>query len=281
VVVVSGVDGFIGSALACRLRALGVAVTGLGREVDLTQPECTAGLSGVRAIIHLAAHSSVTESYQNPHRYFQDNYLATLNLLELARLQKARFILAGSYVYGNPQYLPVDERHPTAAFNPYAASKLMSEALCSAYHQNFGVPVTILRIFNVFGPGQRGSLLLPTILSGLDAGRVSLGERTPRRDFVYVDDVTDAFVAALKWDGAAYEIFNIGSGRSISVEEVVENIRKFSGNAFEVHYEKPPRPTEIPDVRADIRKAEEVLGWKARVDFETGIQKILDTRKCE
>jgi nucleoside-diphosphate-sugar epimerase len=159
------------------------------------------------------------------------------------------------------------------------ASKLMSENLGAHYQRDFGVPVVVLRIFNAIGPGQRGDFLFPKILRGLAQGRIRLEDRAPRRDFVYIEDVVDAFVAAISWKDSAWDVFNIGSGGSVSVGQAVDLVLRLSGRAAAVDYQRPVRPAEIPETIADIRKASRLLGWKPRVTLEDGIRRMLQAQE--
>jgi UDP-glucose 4-epimerase len=278
-VLVTGSAGFIGSALMQRLAAAGIPAVGYPPSANLAQWDQVQKLEGFETIIHLAARTRVALSYEDPRTFLGENFLATLNLLELARRNQARFILASSYVYGVPQYLPVDVHHPTSALNPYMASKLMSENLGAHYQRDFGVPVVVLRIFNAIGPGQRGDFLFPKILRGLAQGRIRLEDRAPRRDFVYIEDVVDAFVAAISWKDSAWDVFNIGSGGSVSVGQAVDLVLRLSGRAAAVDYQRPVRPAEIPETIADIRKASRLLGWKPRVTLEDGIRRMLQAQE--
>jgi len=292
---VTGSAGFIGSALMRRLEAEGIPAIGLRPGTDLADWEHVKHLAGsdvknltglvlknvtgFDAVVHLASRVQVSLSYEDPRNFLRDNFLSTLYALELARRNSARFVLAGSYVYGIPQYLPVDERHPTSAISPYMASKLMAEDLCATYHRDFGVPVVILRTFNAIGPRQRGDFLFPKILEGLAVGRISLGDPEARRDFVYIDDVVEAFVAALAWRGSAFEVFNIGSGSSVAVAAVVDKVIRLSGRAAKVEYDRHARPSEIPNIVADIRKAAQLLKWKPKIPFETAIRRMLEAQE--
>ena len=280
-ILVTGSDGFIGSALMARLLAHGYSAIGLGRDLDLSdweQVQNAGATLSVDTVIHLAARTFVPESYNDPRAFYRNNFLSTLNALELARCRQARFVLAGTPVYGTPQYLPVDELHPTSPANPYMAGKIIAEQLCAGYRRDFGLPVVVLRLFNVFGPGQRGDFLLPRILNGLAEGRICLRDPAPRRDFVYIDDVVDAFLSALSFRDSNVEIFNIGSGRSVSVADLAELVLRLSGRAASVEYDGQTRPREIADIVADIRKAGRVLGWAPRITLEDGIRRILAAR---
>ncbi|MCW5980206.1 MAG: NAD-dependent epimerase/dehydratase family protein [Bryobacteraceae bacterium] len=280
-VAVAGSSGFLGAAVARRLERDAVNVVRLNRRrgFDLSSPGSLDSVTGLDAVAHLAGRTLVPASYDDAASFYRDNLLPTIHLLELARRNHARLALASSYVYGIPQRLPIDESHPAAALNPYMESKLLAERLCAAYNRDFGVPIVILRIFNAYGPGQREEFLIPKIVRGLMQGRIALGDPAPRRDFVYVDDVAEAFVAALNWTGSAPEIFNIGSGVSVSVEQVVSMLLRLSGRDVEVEFDRQTRPAEIPDAGADIRKAARLLGWTPRVDLESGLRRTWDAAR--
>jgi nucleoside-diphosphate-sugar epimerase len=276
-VLVAGSTGFIGSALVARLRSGGASVTGasLALGVDVTDWNRVAPLDGFDAVVNVAGRTFVPSSREEPHLFFRDNFLVTLNLLELARRLGARYVHAGSYVYGAPRYLPVDERHPTGAHNPYAASKLHAERLCLDYARDFGVRVVVLRLFNVYGRGQREDFLIPKIVAGVRAGSLTLEDPAPRRDFVHVDDVVEAFARSLTWNGASSDVFNVGSGVSTSVEALAEIAVRAAAWPVDVRFIGRSRPSEIPDVVADIGKAAKVLDWRPRVDIEEGIASLV------
>ncbi len=282
-VLVTGASGFIGKALTAALLQAGHTVQPVDRSsgIDLLD---WAALEGtiVRkpdAIVHLAARSFVPDSYENPRAFYETNVLGTTNALELARRSGARFVFLSSYVYGTPSYLPIDEGHPLAAINPYAETKLMGEQLCAAYARHHGVATTVLRPFNVYGPGQDERFLIPSIIRQSETGRVALKDPRPRRDFVYVDDVVRAIMAATEAHrpagGDALPIVNIGSGRSHSLQEVLQLIQKNAPRPFEVHFSGETRPNEVLDTVSDIRKAAALLDWKPQVSLEQGLQKML------
>jgi UDP-glucose 4-epimerase len=277
-VLVAGCTGFVGRALVSRLERDGWSVDGVSRStgVDLSCREQVDVLGDCDVIVNVAGRTSVPASYDDPDGFERDNVVVTQNLLALARRSGARVVHAGSYVYGTPRTLPIDETHPLAAHNPYAASKLRAEEACVAAHRDGAVPVTVLRIFNAYGPGQRPGLLVPTILDGIRAGTIELADATPRRDFVHLDDVVDALARAIERPlHGGCEAINIGSGRSTSVAELVEIAIRASGREVRVHVKNTPRLGEIADVVADVRKAEAKLGWQPRVALESGIGRLV------
>lgn len=282
-VLVAGCTGFIGSALAARLRRDGLSVVGVARGLgtDLASPEQVRDLGVFDVVVNAAGRTSVPASHSDAEGFERDNVVAVRNLLDLAGRTGARFVQAGSYVYGMPRTLPIDETHPIAAHNPYAASKIAAERACAVAHRDLDTPVTVLRIFNVYGSGQHGDLLVPTILAGIRRGEIRLADAAPRRDFVHVDDVVDAFARAIGWRHGGCEVVNIGSGRSTSVAELVDLAVRAARREVRVRFADRPRPTEIPDVVADVRKARAVLGWRPRVDLESGLVDLVRAEGAE
>ncbi len=277
-IIVTGSSGFVGKPLVKRLRREGYVVTDwdIQQGTDVTDWDQIRGVGSFEVIIHLAARIPDPGFSVGSKTLYRDNLLGTVNALELAKLWRAKVIFASTYVYGIPQYLPIDEEHPAVAFNPYGQSKLLGEALCKSYHRDFALNVIIMRPFNIYGLEQKGNFLIPHIMRSLKTGTVVLKDPEPRRDFVHVDDVIEAYVRAVEYVDSEFEVFNIGFGKSYSVAEVVEIFNKCSRKGFSVHYDMERRKYEIPDTIADVRKAGAFLGWAPRVDMETGIRSILD-----
>lgn len=243
---------------------------------DLCDPNTVAELPPFDCFIHLANILYVPESYVNPERYYRVNYLSTLNAIEACRKKGAQLIYLSSYIYGSPNYLPVDENHPINPFNPYAQTKLICEKLCEGYHRDFGVPVTILRPFNIYGKGQRGKLLIPEILSQINEGKtiIQLKDPSPRRDFVNVDDVCEAIKVCIGKE-PGYSVYNICSGRSISVRELTELINKQLNNKIKFEFAASDRLTEVDETRGSCELIKQRLGWQPKVSLEQGLVEIL------
>ena len=277
--VVTGSSGFVGKRLVRRLVDAGHEVVPLdiAEGVDLTRREHLAEIPAFDCAFHLAARTFVPDSFQNPFNFYFSNVVSTLNMLELCRKYKARFVYTSSYVYGAPQYLPVDENHPVVAHNPYAQTKLIGEELCRAYWRDFSISSCILRPFNIYGPDQKGDFLIPSIIQQAKQGRIILKDPRPRRDFVYVDDVVSAYLACMEQSGTETEVFNIGSGESIAVTEVAQTVAK-QFPSVEIVFTGEQRPNEVLDTVADITKARDLLNWKPNVFFEKGIQYCCQTK---
>lgn len=276
-IAVSGSDGFVGRNVCSQLEKEGhqVVKIDISRGVDLCDNIIIDKIESVDCFIHLANLVYVPASYEEPEKYYRINYLTTLNALEICRRNKARLIYASSYIYGTPQYLPVDENHPICPFNPYAQTKVICEKLCEGYHRDFGVKISILRPFNLYGVGQKGKLLIPEIIGQLKEGKdfIQLKAASPRRDFINVEDVAQAFVACIK-DQSDYGVYNVCSGESVSVREITEIINKHLKKKVKFLFAETDRPNEVNETRGSYRKLG-TLGWKPTVSFEEGIIQII------
>ena len=279
IIAVSGSEGFVGRNVCEQLEKKGYTLIKLDISLgtDLCNCEIINTVGPIDCFIHLANLVYVPGSYQDPERYYRINYLTTLNALEICRKYDARLIYASSYIYGQPQYLPVDEDHPICPFNPYAQTKVICEKLCEGYHRDFKVKVSILRPFNIYGVGQKGMLLIPEIIGQLKEGKklIKLKAATPRRDYVNVKDVAKAFVACVQ-DNSEYGVYNVCTGESISVKEITEIINKHMKKKVEFLFSESDRPNEVDETKGSCKKLEK-LGWGPSMSFEEGIIEILKT----
>jgi UDP-glucose 4-epimerase len=276
-ILITGSSGFVGKALVDVFResTFEIIKAENSDNLDLCSSNAVNGLPPVDIIIHLAARSFVPDSFVDPYRFYHNNIVSTLNILEKAKRDKARVIFFSTYVYGRPSYLPIDENHPKNPLNPYTQSKVIGEELCEAYHRDFNVPVTIFRPFNIYGPGQSDSFIIPTIIKQLCNPIIHLNDARPKRDFIYIEDVVNAVRLSIEKGDDTFHIFNLGSGVSRSVEETVGLIRNISGSESEIIFSNSKRQGEILDTVADISKIREVLDWKPKYSLEQGLAKIL------
>lgn len=280
-VLVAGGTGFIGSAVTRRLREDGVDVTVAARSTgtDLTDPGSLANHPRFDAIVHAACRASVPESWIAPGSFYRDHFLVTLNLLELARITGARLVLASTYVYGTAPPVPVSEEAPARPHSPYTASRWHSEMLCRDYHRDHGVATDVLRVFNAYGPGQRREFVVPAVVAGALGGRIELAAREPRRDFVHVDDIARAVALALLRTGSTFDVFNVGTGQSHSLGDLALKAARLAGRAVQIVCTGERREREVQDARADVRKASNVLGWRARIGLDDGLTGLLRSER--
>lgn len=303
-VLVTGADGFIGSTLTERLLAAGARVTALSQYNSfdthgwLDEVPGSSGLELVRGdirdsafinrlvrdqevVLHLAALISIPHSYAAAHSYVDTNVTGTLNMLEAARQHRTPRVVvtSTSEVYGTARYEPIDELHPLQGQSPYSASKIGADMQAEAYARSHEVPVVILRPFNTFGPRQSERAVIPAIIrQALDprCQAISLGDLTPRRDFTFVTDTADAFLAAGIAPDLRYgEPYNAGSGKSISIGDLVDLIQMETRTAKPVvrtTERERPSGSEVRALIADSRKFHAVTGWTPAVSLGEGLR---------
>lgn len=302
-VLVTGGAGFIGSHVVDRLvnegyeiRFLDDLSTGkLGNiqghlssgEVELIRGDIRDAslvknsLEGVNTVIHLAALVSVPLSVENPNLTFDINLLGTLNLLRSSITKHVnRFVFVSSCaVCGEPGSLPVTEEARTNPISPYAESKLIGERYCLGFSERQLLSSVVLRFFNVYGPRQGMNDYSGVITRFIDRCRQKLpltiyGDGSQTRDFVNVKDVAEAILASTKSSTAEGEIFNIGSGKPTTINELAETVLELTGVDSKIHYEKL-RAGDIKDSYADITKARKLLGYEPKVSLKDGLQALL------
>ena len=274
-VLVTGADGFIGAHLVPALLAAGYSIfTHSTREGDIRN--CSLSFEGVGHVFHLAARTFVPDSWSAPLSFYEVNVLGTVNVLEFCRACGASMTLMSSYVYGQPTRLPISEDDPLGAFNPYSHTKILAEETGRYYQRQFGVPVTVVRPFNVYGPGQDRRFLIPKILTqAIDPGLevMVVADLRPRRDYLFISDLIRLLVStAFRREGG---VFNAGSGLSWGVEEVISVVNGLLAAPKTVQAKGPMRQDEVLEVIADISRARHSFGWEPRVPFRDGLQMTL------
>jgi NAD dependent epimerase/dehydratase len=307
-VLVTGAGGFIGSHLAEELVRQGHSVRVLVRyngrddrgsladlpgEIqsaidvdrgDLKDPGAVLrAVAGREWVFHLGALIAIPYSYHNPYDVVQTNVLGTAHVLDACRAGACleRLILTStSEVYGTAQRVPIDEHHPLQGQSPYAATKIAADALGESYHRSFGVPVSILRPFNTFGPRQSARAIIPTIISqALTRPEVKLGRLDPRRDLTYVKDTVAGFIAIAGCEAALGRVVNVGRGEDISIGELVELIGRRLGRPITVRTDQErqrPAASEVERLLAGTALAQSLWGWKPRFSLESGLDETIE-----
>jgi len=277
-ILVTGFSGFIGKYLLERLNFSNheLILMDLANGFDICNWEQVKHITGIDAIIHLANLSFVPASYDQPKKFYESNYLSTLNMLELCRTNHAKMIFFSSYVYGHPQYQPIDEKHPIQAFNPYAQTKVICESLCEGYNRDFQVPVTIFRPFNIYGIGQNPDFLIPTIIQQAKKGSIVIKDDRPKRDYIHVKDIVEAVIAAIdSKTSPTLKTYNLGTGISYSVKEIVEQVRDLYNSKINYQCLNEIRQNEVMDTVADIRKIKTELKWEPKISITEGLKMMI------
>lgn len=232
------------------------------------------------AIAHLAARAGVRPSIQQPQLYYDTNVAGTLHLLEGARMSGVeRFIFASSSsVYGAAKKVPFsEEEHLTQTLSPYAATKIAGEFLCSTYSHLYKMRIVALRYFTVYGARQRPDLAIHQFTRKIQAGEPidQFGDGTTRRDYTYIDDIIQGTMAALKYDGAIFDVFNLGESDTIQLKELIAAIEKTLGKKAKIN-RLPEQPGDMPLTCAHISKARKLLSYNPKTKFEDGLPRFID-----
>jgi len=253
------------------------------RDLDLLEKV----MRDVDAVLHLAAQIHVDRSYIEPKLTYEVNVMGTQNILEVARLYDAKRVIyaSTSEVYGSAQHVPIDEKHPLNAPHPYGASKIAADRMCHAYIQTYGMDIAILRLFNTFGPRQRDigyggviSIFTRRVLNNVSP--IIYGDGLQTRDYTYIDDAVRAYDLALNHNEPITEPINFGSGREVSILDLANMIIEFCGKRGSmkpIHVE--PRIGEVKRLIADTTKAQKLLGWKSKYNFEDGLKEFVQWYK--
>jgi UDP-glucose 4-epimerase len=241
----------------------------------------------VDVVFHLAAQIHVDRSYVEPRLTYEINVMGTQNILEAARMCDTKRIIyvSSSEVYGSAQYVPVDENHPLNAPHPYGASKIAADRMCHAYIQTYGMPISIIRLFNIFGPRQKDigyggviSIFTRRVLTGLPP--IIYGDGLQTRDYTYIKDAVKAFDLVLNHSKPITEPINFGSGKEVSINDLANIIIELCGKKGKVEpVHTEPRIGEVRRLIADATKAKRLLGWESTYDLEKGLKEFIEWYK--
>ena len=306
-ILVTGADGFIGSHLSEALTKKGHKVTafvyynafnsfgwldniekkikkslkifpGDIRDENLVRK----AMKGCDAVINLAALIGIPYSYNSPKSYFETNVQGTLNILQSAKDYGIKKVIhtSTSEVYGTAKYIPIDENHPLDGQSPYSASKIAADHLAISFYKSFDTPVSIIRPFNTYGPRQSARAIIPTIILQMINGNkeISLGSVKTTRDFSFIDDTVDAYMAAIKATDVNGEIINLGSGHETSIIDLVKIINTIVKKNCKIITDKKrvrPEKSEVERLLSSNSKAFKKLRWKPKYIGRAGLIKGL------
>lgn len=311
-ILITGADGFIGSHLAEALVREGNSVRAFvlynsfnswgwldrcSAEIkgqfevfagDIRDPHgVKKAMKGCDVVLHLAALIAIPYSYHSPDTYVDTNVKGTLNVLQAARELEVKRVVhtSTSEVYGTARFVPITEEHPLQGQSPYSATKIAADQLAYSFYSSFALPVVIVRPFNTYGPRQSARAVIPTIITQIANGQrqIKLGAVSPTRDFSYVKDTVDGFVAAMNSDKGLGEVINFGSNFEISIGDAALLIAEVMKCEIEIITDEErirPENSEVERLWADNRKAQQLFGWQpsygGRDGFRRGIGETVD-----
>lgn len=239
-------------------------------------------MKGCDVVLHLAALIAIPYSYHSPDTYIDTNVKGTLNVLQAAReLGGVKVIhTSTSEVYGTARFVPITEEHPLQGQSPYSASKIGADQLAYSFFASFGLPVTIVRPFNTYGPRQSARAVIPTIITQIASGqrRIKLGAIHPTRDFNFVLDSVAGFILAANSDAGVGEVVNFGSNYEISIGDTVRLIAEAMGAEIEIETAEErlrPANSEVERLWADNAKAKRLFGWEPAYGGREGFKRGL------
>lgn len=307
-VMVTGADGFIGSHLTERLVRSGAKVRAfcyynsfgkwgwldtlapeIKNEIDVFMGDIRdphgvqVAMKGQDVVYHLAALIAIPFSYHSPDSYVDTNIKGTLNVLNAARDLSTRRLLvtSTSEVYGTAQYVPIDEKHPYQGQSPYSATKIGADRLAESFYRSFELPVTIVRPFNTYGPRQSARAVIPSIIMQLLSGstEISLGSLHPTRDFNYVCDTAEGFMAIANCDKAVGEEINIATEQEISIGDLARELIKQINPEAQIRCDEQrlrPEKSEVERLLGSAEKLKKLTGWAPAHTFEQGIAETIE-----
>ena len=303
-VLITGADGFIGSHLLERLLEEGSIVrafcfynsfnslgwidslpTELRNEIEIFTGDIRDPYGVKKAVkdcdivFHLAALIGIPFSYHSPDSYVDTNIRGTLNVLQAAREASVEKIMvtSTSEVYGTALYVPIDEKHARQGQSPYSATKIGADSLADSFFRSFGLPVTIVRPFNTYGPRQSARAVIPSIITQLLSGKteIKLGSLHPTRDFVFVKDIVQANLKAMRATNAGSgEAFNIATGQTSSLLDLLDALGELTGKKIVPQF-RDARQGDIKNSSADISRAKQILNYAPRHTLKSGLEILL------
>jgi len=306
-ILVTGADGFIGSHLVETLVRRGYPVRAFvyynsfnswgwldhapaevrdSIEVfagDIRDPHgVKKAMSGCDMVMHLAALIAIPYSYHSPDTYVDTNIKGTLNVVQAARELGVRKVVhtSTSEVYGTARFVPITESHPLQGQSPYSATKIGADQLAMSFHSAFDTPVAIIRPFNTYGPRQSARAVIPTVITQIASGKTKLrlGALSPTRDFNYVQDTVDGFIAVAESERTVGEVVNCGSNFEISIGDTVRMIAEIMGATIEIETDSVrlrPEKSEVERLWADNTKLRDLTGFSPSIPLREGLERTI------
>jgi nucleoside-diphosphate-sugar epimerase len=278
--IVTGASGFVGRRLVQRLTSLGHRVHALSLTTGFDVRRDALPADSADHVFHLAARTGVAEAWDDPIGFFESNAVGTLRVLDQCRRRSFSLCYLSSFLRSGDSDMGARATDAIKPDNPYALSKYAGELSCAFYGSHFGVKTVVLRPANIYGPGQAKGFLIPHVIAQLlddKIPEIQVQDLAPRRDYIHVDDVVSAML--LSTVAPAGSIFNLGSGITYSVEEIIRCSCRVAGRPKPYRAIGQPRPHEIAQAQMDATMARKILGWQPAVSLECGLQSVIESMR--
>lgn len=280
-ILLAGHSGFVGQHLSRLLNNKGfLDVIPISRSngYDLASNFNTSSII-CDTVVNLTGSVGINSSWKEPDKFYKTNYLTTLNLLEIARKSNASFIQISSYVYGQPEYQPIDENHNVKGYNPYSSSKIFSEKLCIDYSNYYHMPVTIIRPFNLYGINQSPNFLISGLVeAAINKSQLEIYDMDAKRDYLWVNDLVEGILKVIRMQKENLNIYNIGSGRSTSAREIINIISSYFPGIYN-QVTNSGKKILIQDCLCDITLFEKDFNWQPNTTIEDGVSQLIKNYK--
>tara|TARA_Y100000739_G_scaffold225908_1_gene232569 strand:- start:2251 stop:3096 length:846 start_codon:yes stop_codon:yes gene_type:complete len=276
-ILITGASGFIGKSLVEEFKNDDFKIFCYSsKDGDIYLEDTWNKMPKANFLIHLAGKTFVPLSWENPKQFLDINSSSLFNAIKYCQKNNCKLVYLSSFIYGNKN-MAIDEESKLSPQNPYALSKLIGENICNFYRRVDNLNVIILRPFNIFGRGQKESFLIPKLIKQIkNEDKIIVMDTKPKRDYLYIKDLTNAIKKSLSYKGK-YHIFNIGSGISHSVEDVINILQKLFKTNLEVESTQEIRKMELNETIANIQLANRELGWSPEYTLESALREMTKT----
>jgi len=276
---ITGVHGFLGEAVYKKLDELGhlvVSLDSITRKEYLAKRIEESNFTDFDWVLHFGSKTSISDSHNDPFSTYASNISSTLSALKIAEKTNSCFLFMSSFVYGSPQYSPIDENHPVTSSNPYMSSKIVSEEICTQITKCKNIPLIILRGFNIYGEKLiPGRLISDLLIAKNNYEYITINDPKPKRDYLYIKDFVSLIVLIVKFIPINTGIYNVGYGQAFTNLEVANIFRDLIGERRMVRVNGKKRKQDILDCSVDTQLIKTTFSWSPKFSLKQGLSDIL------
>ena len=276
---ITGVNGFLGGEVYKKLYDLGhlvVPLDSITRKEFLALKIQESNLTDLDWVLHFGSKTSIPDSQNDPFSTYASNISSTLSALKIAEKTKSCFLFMSSFVYGSHHYVPIDEKHPVSASNPYMSSKIVSEEICTQITKSNNIPLIILRGFNIYGSKLiPGRLISDLIIAKNNNELLTINDSNPKRDYLYIKDFVGLIEKIINSFPIKSGIYNVGYGQAYTNLEVANIFRELIGESRMVRINSKKRVNDILDCSVDTRLIKNTFSWSPKFSLKQGLSDFL------